>query len=81
MIKIPRKVDIDIELSPEDLADCFCDLHSDEQAFFFNRIAEVVETWANSFTFQLQCMIDNNVLTIDGKEIMRQIGEYGEEDI
>lgn len=76
-MKIPRKVDIDIEMSPEDIADCFCDLHDDEQALFFNRIAEVVATWCNPFCFQLQYIINKKILTRDGREIMRQIGEYG----
>ena len=81
MIKISRKIDIDVEMSPEDIADCFCELHDDGQALFFNRIAEVVATWGNPFCFQLQSIADNKVLTGDGRKIMRQIGEYGQEDI
>ena len=76
-MKIQRKIDVDIELSPEDIADCFCDLHDDEQAIFFNRIAEEVATWGTSFCFQLQAVIDSLHLTSGGKDIMRQIGEYG----
>lgn len=76
-MRIPRKIDVDVEMSAEDIADCFCDLHNDEQAFFFNRIAKVVATWGTSFCFQLQGVVDSNMLTNDGKEIMRQIGEYG----
>ena len=79
-MKIPRKIDVDIELSPEEIADCFCDLHDNEQALFFNRIAEVVAAWGTSFCFQLQSVIDSKVLTSDGKDIMCQIGEYGECD-
>lgn len=80
-MKIPRKIDVDIELSPEDLADCFCNLHDDEQAMFFNHIAELVKTWGNPFCFQLQCIINNKALTSDGQDIMCQIGEYGEDDV
>ena len=77
-MKIERKLTVDVELTPENIADCFCDLHDNEQAFFFNRISEVVETWGTSFCFQLQAIIDSKVLTNGGKDIMRQIGEYSE---
>lgn len=77
-MKIKRKLTVDIELTPEDLADCFCDLYDNEQAFFFNRIAEVVATWGKPFCFQLQYISNNKALTSDGKEIMSMIGEYSE---
>lgn len=80
-MKIPRKIDVDIELSPEDLADCFCNLHDNEQALFFNRIAEVVSKWGNPFCFQLKYIIDCKVLTNGGKAIMRTIGECSEEEL
>lgn len=79
-MKIQRKIDVDIELSPEDLADCFCDLYADEQAMFFSHIAEVVTKWDSLFCFQLQRVINNKALTAGGRAIMRTIGEYGEED-
>lgn len=76
-MEIQRNIDINVELSPEDIADCFCDLRDDEQAVFFNRISEVVKKWGSPFCFQLQHIINNGILTRDGKEIMCQIGEYG----
>ena len=78
-MKIPRKIHVDIEMSPEDIADCFCDLYADEQAIFFNRISEVVTTWGTSFCFQFQSVVDSKILTSDGKEIIRQMGKYGSE--
>ena len=75
-MKIERKLTVDVELTPEDLADCFCDLHSNEQAHFFNRIAEVVATWDTSFNFQLQAIGNSGVLTNDGRRIMSMIGDY-----
>lgn len=80
-MKILRNIDVDIDMSPENIADYFCDLSSSEQAIFFNRIAEVTAKWAGPFCFQLQCIVSSNMLTREGKEIMRQIGEYGEEDV
>jgi hypothetical protein len=80
-MKISRDIRVDIELSPENIADCFCDLHGNEQAIFFNRVSEVTATWGSPFCFQLQNIVDSNILTREGKEIMCQIGEYSEEDI
>ena len=78
-MKILRKIDVDIELSPEDIADCFCDLHNDEQALFFNHIADVVAVWDSNFCFQLQSIINSKALTNSGKAVMHTIGEYGKE--
>lgn len=80
-MKILRNIDVDIDMSPENIADYFCDLSSSEQAIFFNRIAEVTAKWGTSFCFQLEYIVSSNLLTREGKEIMRQIGEYGEEDV
>lgn len=73
-VKILRNVDLVINVSPAEIADCFCDLHDDEQALFFNRIAEVVKKWDSSFASQLQYVIKNRVLTDDGMRIMRLMG-------
>ena len=74
-MKIKRKLTIDVELTLEDLADCFCDLHADEQAVFFNRISELVEKWDTSFFFQVQSINRSRKLTNGGIKIMDIIGE------
>lgn len=74
-MKKERKLTVDIELTPEDLADCFCDLHSNEQATFFNRISELVEKWDTSFFFQVQAINRSGKPTSGGDEIMGIIGE------
>jgi len=80
-MKIARTTDVTVELSPEDVADCFCDLYSDEQAIFFNRIAEVTATWNTRFCIQVESIIDSNMLTNGGKKIMLRLGEFDEGDI
>lgn len=77
-MKIERKLTIDVELTPEDLADCFCDLYADEQAVFFNRISELVGKWDTGFCFQMQSIDSSEKLTIGGRGIMRTISEYSE---
>lgn len=77
-MKIERKLTIDVELTPEDLADCFCDLYADGQAIFFNRISELVGKWDTGFCFQVQLVGSSGKLTSGGRGIMRTIGEYSE---
>ena len=67
---------VDVELTPEDLADRFAELTSDEQARFFNRVAEVSSKWTRPFEFQLQSITEEKELTLAGRRIMQGIGEY-----
>ncbi len=65
-----------IDLTPELVAAQFANMKSDDQARFFNHVATVVSTWPRPMCFQLQAITDEEVLTHDGREVMRQIGEY-----
>jgi len=80
-MKITRTTDVTVELSPEDIADCFCDLYNDEQAMFFNRIAEVTAIWNTRFCIQVESIIDSNMLTKGGKKIILQLGEFDKGNI
>ena len=77
MLNIRRDVIVNVEPTPKELADCFCNMYAEDQALFFNHIAVLVEKWGSSFCFQLQAVISSKILTSGGKEAMRQIGEYG----
>ncbi len=68
---------IDIEMSPEELAERFCALGSDEQARFFNHIDTVASRWAGmGLAMQLQYITDDDGLTLAGRRVMQYIGEY-----
>lgn len=76
---IERKVDVTVELTARELAQEFCGLTSEDQALFFNSIADiVVAEWGAEFCFQLQAVTDEKGLTVAGRDVMSQIGEYGE---
>jgi len=64
------------ELTPELIAAMFCDLGSDEQARFFNHIDKVASTWTAPFSFQLQEITDDDGLTLAGRRVMQEIGNY-----
>lgn len=63
--------------TPEELASEFANMGDDQQALFFNELARLTKNWKNPFCFQLQGLVDRPELTVEGKRIMEQIGEYG----
>ena len=62
-----------VEPTPEELARCFCEMGSDEQARFFNACHERTEGW---FPMQLQAITEDDGLTLQGRMVMQAIGGY-----
>ena len=62
--------------SPELLAELFAGLDNNEQARFYNHLAEVAQTWKwGDMSLQLQYVTESG-LTYAGRRVMQQIGEY-----
>jgi hypothetical protein len=77
---ITREFKEHIEILPEEMAAEFCDMSDEWQARFFNEIGRIVRIeWKIPFAFQVQHIIDNEVLNDDGKRILKIIEEYAEE--
>lgn len=68
---IPHEVSI--PLSGADIADLFWELDAHAQSDFFNRLCG-----KDRLVFQLQAVTDSERLTIGGRRVMSQIGEYSE---
>lgn len=65
------------EITPEIIAELFAEMKSDQQAVFFSRVGELVETWAaGCMALQLQYVTDDAALTPAGRRVMQEIGEY-----
>ena len=75
---ITRKFTEDITPTPEELAVEFCDMNSLQQAIFFNTIAILVKGWDAPFSYQMQDMANYGCLSLEARQIMKTIGEYGE---
>lgn len=72
-----RSINIDIALTPEELAVEFCNMDGDQQAEFFSQIHLIVKRdWDMPFCFQLQSVTESKNLTKGGRSIMAEIGEY-----
>lgn len=76
MTTITFKREIDISVTPEEVALQFTEWGSDEQARFLNAVAQLVKLWDRPFCFQLQYLTDEKGLTREARSVMQQIGEY-----
>lgn len=70
------RVTVEIRPTAAELADAFWDLDANQQAEFFNRLAEI--TTSHNLYMQLSWMVDGELLTPEAKQVMRTIGEYGQ---
>lgn len=76
---------IEIEITPEEAAIVFANMPSDEQARFFNALAEDALTWDDAHSLAGFCMQMEYMrsargmltkLTPNGRRVMEIIGEY-----
>ena len=59
-----------------DLAELFCNLFADQQAVFFNRIAELSNKWPTDASFQWRSMQEH--LSPEGKQVIDAMKEHTE---
>lgn len=78
MEKLKKNIEIEMPLNVSDIARLFCSMDNNEQAMFFNRVAENVGEWDKPFCFQLQSICDTELLSDGAKEIMKEIGNYSD---
>lgn len=72
---ITRMVRVEVDATPEELADQFWELGGDEQARFFDALANKS---SGRLPMQLQAVADSPELTTAARLCMQSIGEYGE---
>jgi hypothetical protein len=68
--------EVQVSLTPEELAEEFCEMDNHQQARFFNRVFQASQKWNKPFCFQLENIMSSNILTNDGRWVMEQIGIY-----
>jgi len=71
-----------VRVTPEIVAELFAHMDCDEQAVFFNEVANLATTWGTKpdnlgmFCFQLQYVTDSDKLKLSGRRVMQEIGNY-----
>ena len=61
------------EITPEIVAELFWNMGSEEQARFYNHLDEISDF---HFPSQLQAITEEKGLTLAGRRVMQEIGEY-----
>ena len=77
---IERKITVTVDVTPQEAAFEFCNWDDEQQATFFNEIAELTAKWDKPFCFQLQNITDCELLSEGGRDVMESIGQYGQEN-
>lgn len=76
---INQEVLVQVNVTPEKLAELFCDMDEAQMADFFNYVADEVKSWDTPFCMQVENMIATENLKDSGRQIMRVLGEYSGE--
>jgi len=64
------------EITPEIVAELFCNMDAEAQAKFFNEIDKLASVWSAPLCFQMQGITDDSGLSLGGRRVMQMIGEY-----
>ena len=75
---IKREIEVDVCLSPSELAVEFAEMCDNDQVAFFNALACEVGKRDVSFAFQLSYISKHEGLTDAVRSLMRMIGEYAD---
>ena len=75
---IKRTIESEVTPTPEELAECFWEMGSDQQAVFFNKLGEIS---GHFLCFQLQAVIDSETLNREGRHAMGVISDYAEKQV
>lgn len=73
---INRTIEVAVDITPEELAEAFWSMRSEQQAKFFNHLYDITD---GLLCFQLQAVTDDAGLNANGRYAMRLIGDYSEE--
>jgi hypothetical protein len=70
--------EVELHLSPTELAELFAGMMSDDQATFLSHVASLSDQWDGPLARQLQYISDSESLTEKGRDLMRLIGDYAD---
>jgi hypothetical protein len=73
---IKRKIDIEIDITMDEMAEVFCKASAHRQALFFKRVAEITAKWDAPFSHQLQAIVDMPLVDDKTRRLMQHIGQY-----
>ncbi len=75
MLTIKRATETEVTITPSEIAEVIWSMNDDEQVEMLNHLARIA---GHLNCFQLQSITDNDLLTIEARALMAQIGNYSE---
>ncbi len=63
------------DISPQELAELFCDMYADEQAVFFAEIASITAKWPGAGWCQQSCGIADK-LNRAGRDVIKTLADH-----
>lgn len=77
---LKQNLDIEVKVTPNQLADLFCSMDDREQANFFNCVYDISQTWPScNFDMQMLSVSRCGHLTAGGRDVMQTIGMIADE--
>lgn len=71
---LKQRVEVEIHPSSDEIAAVFCAMDEEEQAYFFNELADML----GQLPMQLEAVTQSRHLTESGRYVMRLIGDYSD---
>lgn len=75
-----RQITVNLDLTPEELAERFCEMSGDEQARVFNHIAVCTTEWNGPWASQAKSIAASLWLNKDGRQIIDTLSHYAWEE-
>ena len=76
---ILRTVEVEIKVTPQELAEAFWEMTEGDQAKFFSCLANL-DPQQQAFPVQMMHVSQSGLLTREGERVMRTIGVFGKKD-
>ncbi len=74
-MRFNKKIDVELDITPEDAALIFCRFNEQQQASFFEAIAkDVKENWGVPFSVQMDFIAIDGNLSREALSIVKDIG-------
>lgn len=74
-----KNIEVNIEITPEEMAAMWCAMGSDEQARFLNEIGNIAVEWKPGYLErQMQYITDAIEIEDTGRWVMKLMGDYAD---
>ncbi len=70
-----KTFEIDVAITPQELAEAFCSMYADEQSAFFDAVYNITRKWPGAGWCQQSCGIMDHI-GINGRDAIRTLASH-----